>query len=155
MTLRILMLLTLTLSLAFSTAACGDDADNGTPATDATSDDATGDETPSDDATGDETPSDDATGDETPSDDATGDEATPWGATCATDADCAAPTDFCVVQPGNTEGYCSIECPNLGSDCTYEDWTCNIIGSCDAPMATWCGPPSEVAEGGGFVVACE
>jgi len=135
MTLRILMLLTLTLSLAFSTAACGDDADNGTPATDATSDD--------------------ATGDETPSDDATGDEATPWGATCATDADCAAPTDFCVVQPGNTEGYCSIECPNLGSDCTYEDWTCNIIGSCDAPMATWCGPPSEVAEGGGFVVACE
>ena len=135
MTLRILMLLTLTFSLALSTAACGDDAGTETPATDATSGD--------------------ATGDETPSDDAAGDEATPWGTTCTTEADCAAPTDFCVMQPGNTEGYCSIECPNLGSDCTYSDWTCNIIGSCDAPMATWCGPPSEVAEGGGFVVACE
>ena len=59
------------------------------------------------------------------------------------------------MQPGNTEGYCSIECPNAGADCTYEDWTCNVVGGCDAPMATWCGPPSEIEEGGGFVTACE
>ena len=78
-----------------------------------------------------------------------------WGAACTLDTDCEAPADLCVVQPGASEGYCSVECPNLGADCTYDDWTCNVVGTCDAPMATWCGPPSEVAEGGGFIVACE
>ena len=86
---------------------------------------------------------------------AASDAETAWGTTCAEDGDCAAPTDLCVMQPGDTEGYCSIACPNLGADCTHADWTCNIIGTCDAPAATWCGPPSEVDEGGGFVVACE
>ncbi|MGB0590214.1 MAG: hypothetical protein ACPGU1_11085 [Myxococcota bacterium] len=144
MTLRTLTLLLMTLSLALSTVACGDDA-----TTDDTTTDAAGDEAGADDAAGDEAGADDAA--EETEDDAE----TPWGAVCATDADCAAPTDFCVMQPGATEGYCSIECPNLGADCTYEDWTCNIVGTCNAPMATWCGPPSEIEEGGGVVVACE
>jgi hypothetical protein len=95
----------------------------------------------------------DSSGDDDTVDDDTTD--VTWGAVCTVDADCAAPADLCVLQPGDSEGYCSVECPNLGADCTYDDWTCNVIGTCEAPMATWCGPPSEVAEGGGFVVACE
>ena len=78
-----------------------------------------------------------------------------WGATCLEDAECEAPTDYCVKQPGNDEGYCTVRCPNLGADCTFEDWTCNIVGTCAQPMATWCGPPEEVENGGGVVVACE
>ncbi len=84
-----------------------------------------------------------------------GDEPATWGAQCREDAGCAAPTDYCVIQPGATEGYCTIRCPNLGSDCTFEDWTCNVIGACGAPAATWCGPPSEIEQSGGFLAACE
>ena len=42
----------------------------------------------------------------------------------------------------------------MGSDCTYDDWTCNIIGTCDAPAATWCGPPEEIPDSDGFLIAC-
>jgi hypothetical protein len=80
---------------------------------------------------------------------------TPWGTFCATDDECEAPTDLCVMQPGAENGYCSIECPNAGADCTYTDWTCNVVGTCDAPLATWCGPPSEIDAGGGVLKACE
>ena len=86
---------------------------------------------------------------------ATGGETSAWGATCAADADCVTPTDLCVLQPGAESGYCSIACPNLGADCTYADWTCNVVGGCDAPLATWCGPADEPAQTGGIVVACE
>ena len=78
----------------------------------------------------------------------------PWGVTCAADSDCAAPTDFCVKQPGMMEGYCSIVCAT-NADCTYTDWTCNAVGSCDSPLAIWCGPPSEIEDGGGVLSACE
>ncbi|MEC8025643.1 MAG: hypothetical protein VX223_17055 [Myxococcota bacterium] len=77
-----------------------------------------------------------------------------WGVICTEDTDCAAPTDLCVKQPGATEGYCSISCPNLGADCTYSDWTCNVVGECTSPLATWCGPPDEPEATGGVVKAC-
>lgn len=77
-----------------------------------------------------------------------------WGVICTEDIDCAAPTDLCVKQPGATEGYCSISCPNLGADCTYSDWTCNVVGECTSPLATWCGPPDEPEATGGVVKAC-
>ena len=70
------------------------------------------------------------------------------------DEDCAAPTDFCVKQPGATEGYCSVVC-GTNSDCTYADWTCNAVGGCDMPLAVWCGPPAEIEQGGGILTACE
>ena len=104
-----------------------------------------------DDSTTESTDEDSESTDETSEE--AGDEGN-WGAVCVEDADCGAPTDLCVKQPGETEGYCSIECPNLGADCTYEDWTCNIIGSCLSPLATWCGPPDEPEQTGGVVVAC-
>lgn len=81
-------------------------------------------------------------------------EAPAWGAACTSDEDCGAPTDYCVVQPGAEEGYCTIRCPEGGADCTFDDWTCNIIGTCDAPAATWCGPPEEIDNSGGFLIAC-
>ncbi|MGB0590854.1 MAG: hypothetical protein ACPGU1_14330 [Myxococcota bacterium] len=119
---------------------------------DAEDDDAQGDDAQDDDAQGDDAQDDDAQGDDAQGDD-TAD--VTWGAVCTVDLDCDAPADLCVLQPGASEGYCSVACPNLGADCTYDDWTCNVVGTCEAPMATWCGPPSEVAEGGGFIVACE
>ena len=77
-----------------------------------------------------------------------------WGVVCTEDTDCAAPTDLCVKQPGAADGYCSISCPNLGADCTYSDWTCNVVGECTSPLATWCGPPDEPEATGGIVKAC-
>ena len=78
-----------------------------------------------------------------------------WGATCFDDSWCYGAADMCIKQPGATQGYCSAPCPNLGSDCSYADWTCNVIGTCDAPAASWCGPPEEIEESDGFVIACE
>ena len=79
----------------------------------------------------------------------------PWGTVCAADDDCAAPTDYCVKMPGEPEGYCSIKCANGNADCTNEDWTCNAVGGCDNPDLTWCGPPEEIEESGGFLIVCE
>lgn len=79
----------------------------------------------------------------------------PWAATCAEDADCAAPTDYCVKMPGEPEGYCTIHCAGGNADCTYEDWTCNAVGGCDNADLTWCGPPEEIEQGQGFLVMCE
>ncbi|MBV72272.1 MAG: hypothetical protein CMH52_13185 [Myxococcales bacterium] len=59
------------------------------------------------------------------------------------------------MQPGAAEGYCSIAC-GTNADCTYEDWTCNAVGGCgDNALAVWCGPPSEIEEGGGVLVECQ
>ncbi|MEC9466169.1 MAG: proteinase inhibitor [Myxococcota bacterium] len=81
----------------------------------------------------------------------------PWGMTCADDAACAAPTDFCVKMPGAETGYCSVHCDS-GSVCreagSPADWTCNAV-SCDIEAYTWCGPASEIEESGGFLSVCE
>ena len=62
-----------------------------------------------------------------------------WNATCAENTDCEAPVSLCSKQPGQAEGYCSTPCTTT-ADCPYEDWTCNVIGGCESPLATWCGP---------------
>jgi hypothetical protein len=80
----------------------------------------------------------------------------PWGATCAEDSDCEAPTDYCVKMPGAPEGYCSQHCDSL-SVCQEagapSDWSCNAL-NCATEAFTWCGPSSEVEESGGFLQRC-
>ena len=75
-----------------------------------------------------------------------------WGAFCTADAECGAPTDYCVKQPGQSEGYCSIKCSansvcyDAGAD--QETWSCNaVFGQCSTPDFTWCGPKEEVGVG--------
>jgi hypothetical protein len=80
----------------------------------------------------------------------------PWGDVCASDADCAAPTSYCVRSPGQDEGYCSAHC--TGATACAElgapnSWSCNAI-NCDVEAFTWCGPASEVEESGGFLKVC-
>ena len=118
--------------------------------TDETSEDTTEDTT--DETTEDTT---DETTDETP--DETTDETSSevsefWGAYCTDDAECGAPTDYCVKQPGESEGYCSIRCSansvcyDAGAD--QATWSCNaVFGQCSTPDFTWCGPKEEVGVG--------
>ena len=40
----------------------------------------------------------------------TADETT-WGQSCATDGDCGGASNYCALQPGATEGYCTTHCP--------------------------------------------
>ena len=75
-----------------------------------------------------------------------------WGAFCTADAECGAPTDYCVKQPGESEGYCSIRCSansvcyDAGAD--QATWSCNaVFGQCSTPDFTWCGPKEEVGVG--------
>ena len=77
-----------------------------------------------------------------------------WNATCAENTDCSGATDFCAKQPGAAEGYCTIPCSTT-SDCPYGEWSCNVIGGCDAPAATWCGPREEVETFAGIITACD
>ncbi len=134
MNLKSFTVLSTILALALTGAACGDDA--GT----AGAEDTMG-------ASADTTSAPESTS--TPEA-----EETPWGVECSEDTDCAAPTDYCVTQPGAEFGYCTIACLGGGSECTYDDWTCNVIGTCEAPAATWCGPPEEIPNSDGFLVAC-
>ena len=77
-----------------------------------------------------------------------------WNAVCAESADCAEPTNFCAKQPGEDEGYCTIPCETT-ADCPYGEWSCNVIGGCAAPAATWCGPRAEVEMFTGIIEACD
>jgi hypothetical protein len=83
----------------------------------------------------------------------------PWGVECADDAACAAPTDFCVKQPGAPTGYCSQRCVNTGA-CgdagAPEGWTCNTVAfaGCDDVATNWCGPAAEVEQFAGVVIEC-
>ena len=77
-----------------------------------------------------------------------------WNATCAENTDCEAPVSLCSKQPGQAEGYCSTPCTTT-ADCPYEDWTCNVIGGCESPLATWCGPPAEAVDFAPVVSACD
>ena len=171
--------LSLTLSMTlFGMIGCGEETDaTGTDSTNTeeTSDtsDATTDETNSDDTsatddstdTTDETETTDETTDET---DTTDETTTPtdtteetgteiWGALCASESDCASPTDICVMQPGASEGYCSIQCEanQICYDAGAPDtsWTCNAVFSCTIASQTWCGPTSEVGQGP--IIECE
>ena len=74
-----------------------------------------------------------------------------FGAICKSNKECAAPTNLCVIQPGFSEGYCSIVCAT-NSDCVKSGWTCNALGECKTPIAIWCGPAEEV---GGSLKMCK
>ena len=80
-----------------------------------------------------------------------------WGQTCTSDGDCDGASNYCALQPGNTEGYCSAHCPST-SFCQElgvpNDWTCNAI-VCDVEAYTWCGPNAEIEESNGFLKVCE
>jgi hypothetical protein len=81
-----------------------------------------------------------------------------WGRECQSDTECEGETNLCVKNPTepNGAGYCSIPCSGT-SECEGSNmqWTCNVVGSCDMPLASWCGPMDEVEQGMGVVVACE
>ena len=80
-----------------------------------------------------------------------------WYKVCSADTECGNPTDFCVKQPGQSEGYCSVRCSKT-TECTElnppADWTCNaVFAACDGSDFTWCGPSSEI--GMGPISECE
>ena len=80
----------------------------------------------------------------------------PWGQACSQDSDCPEPTNFCVMAPGDAEGYCSVHCSSANScvtDGAPEQWGCVAV-SCDIEAFTWCGNPSEVEDSGGFLSLC-
>ena len=81
-----------------------------------------------------------------------------WNSPCMSNDDCGTDANFCVKNPQDPPdqpGYCSIEC-SVSSECDGSElgWTCNVVGSCDSPLATWCGPESEIEAGMGVLVAC-
>ena len=83
----------------------------------------------------------------------------PWNDPCVEDTDCSAPTDFCVKQPGMTEGYCTYACLN-NARCTDlgapSDWTCNTLNfaGCEDIPSNWCGPQSEITDFPGVIIEC-
>ena len=79
-----------------------------------------------------------------------------WGSSCEGDDNCMGESDYCVLNPMvEGPGYCSRECTQE-SDCAGAEmgWTCNVIGGCESPIVTWCGPASEVEENPGVLTAC-
>ena len=79
-----------------------------------------------------------------------------WGDECSTNNDCSAESPLCVINPMvGPPGYCSKPCTST-TQCvdTLDGWTCNIIGQCDSPTVSWCGPNEEIAEGGGVLIEC-
>ena len=139
------IVLGLTVSMTlFGMVGCGEDAET----TDSTE---TADETNTDGTT-------DGTTDDTTDDTTDGTEVSEnWGAYCTADSDCGAPTDFCIKQPGASDGYCSIQCASnqvcydAGADTAT--WTCNAVFSCLIASQTWCGPSTEIGQGP--VIECE
>ena len=86
-------------------------------------------------------------------------EETPWGVVCRESQECAAPTDFCVKQPGEEEGYCTYACTN-NAQCTDleapSDWSCNTLdfAGCDDIPSNWCGPVQEILDFPGVLIEC-
>ena len=84
----------------------------------------------------------------------------PWGESCVEDSDCTAPTDFCVKQPGMSEGYCTYACTN-NQECqdleAPESWTCNTLSfsGCEDIPSNWCGPESELTDFPGIIIECQ
>ena len=83
----------------------------------------------------------------------------PWGETCLESAQCSAPTDFCVKQPGMDEGYCTYACTN-NAECTSleapSDWSCNTLNfaGCEDVPSNWCGPVSEITMFSDVIIEC-
>ena len=80
-----------------------------------------------------------------------------WNAVCEGNDDCNGDTGFCAKMPGAVEGYCTAHCASTAACAEAgapSGWTCNAI-ACDVPDFTWCGPASEISEGGGFLKECQ
>ena len=130
-------------SLGTLFSACGDGDDE----TDSGSETAAGETTAGETAAG-ETPS---AGEP--------EEESPWGVVCRVDQECTAPTDFCVKQPGEEEGYCTYACTN-NAQCTEleapSDWSCNTLdfSGCETVSSNWCGPVQEILDFPGVLIEC-
>ncbi len=157
------------LALAFA-GGCGDDGedtqgDTGAD-TSAAADTGIGADTANDTATASDTASDtadaSATEDTTSGSDTAGD-AEPaesnWGEVCASSDSCTGVTDYCVIQPTETEGYCATTCATT-TGCAEvgapEGWTCNTVEflGCDDVATNWCAPPEELVENAAFLIEC-
>jgi len=82
-----------------------------------------------------------------------------WGQVCTESSECQAPTDFCVKQPNQTEGYCTYACTNNAECSDLEapsDWSCNTLGfaGCEDIPSNWCGPASEITMFEGVIIEC-
>lgn len=82
-----------------------------------------------------------------------------WGTACESDDACRAPADYCVLQPGESTGYCGAQCAN--TDACAElgapaGWTCNTVEflGCDDASTNWCAPPEELSENAAFLIEC-
>jgi hypothetical protein len=61
-----------------------------------------------------------------------------FGDGCATDLDCAAPTTYCALPPGDSAGFCTrTECLPDPTMCPPE-WTCLDVASYGAGFASLC-----------------
>ena len=76
-----------------------------------------------------------------------------WNTPCTEDDQCWGVTNYCAMQPGQTEGYCTIKCTGP-PDCPALEWGCNAVFECKNIDYTWCGPASAIENGQGFVRAC-
>ena len=82
-----------------------------------------------------------------------------WGQVCTESSECQAPTDFCVKQPNQAEGYCTYACTNNAECSDLEapsDWSCNTLGfaGCEDIPSNWCGPASEITMFEGVIIEC-
>jgi hypothetical protein len=82
-----------------------------------------------------------------------------WGTVCTSDAQCTGPVDYCVIQPGDEDGYCATRCENTAACETLgapDGWTCNTVEflGCDDVATNWCAPPEELVENGEFLIEC-
>mgnify|MGYP001198869314 CR=1 FL=1 len=72
-----------------------------------------------------------------------------WGLVCRVDSDCDAPTKFCLKQPRDLEGYCSIQCTSAqvcnDAGAPVDSWICNG-GNGDVLAMTWFGSQTEIAQ---------
>lgn len=98
-------------------------------------------------------------GDDAADDASSGDASATWGSPCTDDDACSAPADYCVLQPGETTGYCGARCERTevcGTLGAPEGWTCNTVEflGCDDAATNWCAPPEELIENAAFLIEC-
>ena len=137
------VLVLLSLSTLFSACDAGNDENNsGSAASETTAGESTADETAAAGTDADES-----------------EEGSVWGVVCRVDQECTAPTNFCVKQPGQEEGYCTYACTN-NAQCTEleapSDWSCNTLGfaGCDDIPSNWCGPVQEILDFPDALIEC-
>ena len=145
------------------TGGCGDSGED-TQVDTGTDTGAAADTVADDDTASDTSTASDASGnaDTTPGSDTaddTGSAESNWGEVCESSDSCTGISDYCVIQPTETDGYCAstcattTSCADLGAP---EGWTCNTVEflGCDDVGTNWCAPPEELVENGEFLIEC-